>query len=375
MLVTLNLFRQNHYARRCYSLTMSTPAGLDKFLSAQKAARDERALEKKKETSVVLIQSRIRGYLARKAYRAQAVTDLDLLLGQEADETNVTVFLVASRFLSVSSSVPPQKEAAAAFRDRFERLCKYLVRSVETSDSARVSYVGVALNPKHSLDWIRHIKVLLGKCCDALEQLKPDLHVDSVSLALQLHTLIVFTSPNSWLLLQRNKQLSPLVPGMNQMCSNILGALVQRGFFSTLKQVLFKGVCRNNVCLKPVSLVAILSLATRPLTSGGFTENLLLQFTRHVLTVPALVHQIEALTPDHMNKWADMELLPKVIQLLANDQAMTTLVGSVQGTQILALLANIIHLFNVSPIHTAMDLGFPNFTVSNYSVLKYHVHS
>lgn len=274
-------------------------------------------------------------------------------------QPNVLVFCVASRFLSLGQNPTDNAE----FRDRVERLCKYLIRSVETSDSAKFSYVGVALNKKHSLDWIRHIKIFLGRCCDCLELLKPESHVDSVSLALQLHTLIVFTSPNTWLLLQRNKQLTPLLPGMNQMCSNILGALVKRGFFATLKTVLFKGVCRNNVCLKPVSLVAVLSLATRPLVSGGFSDNLLSQFVLHILTVPALVHQIEALTPEYMAKLIDMELLPKCIELLSNDAAMTHLLRSVQGTQILSLLANIIHLFNVEPLPRAVELGFPNFTL------------
>lgn len=305
--------------------------------------------------------------MARKKYRIQVVQDFDELLppGPPAtsavDETelrsNVTVFFVASRFLAI----PQARSQCPEFRERLERLCKYLIRSVETSESTKLSYIGVALNKKHSLDWIRHIKIFLGKCCDCLEHLKPESHVDSVSLALQLHTLIVFTSPNTWLLLQRNKQLSPLLPGMNQMCANILGYLVKRGFFGTLKTVLCKGICRNNVCLKPVSLVAILSLATRPLSSGGFTENLLTQFILHIMTVPALVHQIEALTPDYLNKL--VELLPKCIQLLASE-TWTNIIRNVQGTQILALLANIIHLFNAEQMEKAMDLGFPNFTVS-----------
>lgn len=40
---------------------MSSPAGLDQFLTAQKAARGERALEKKKDQAAVSIQSTFRG--------------------------------------------------------------------------------------------------------------------------------------------------------------------------------------------------------------------------------------------------------------------------------------------------------------------------
>lgn len=345
---------------------MSSPAGLDSFLNAQKAAREERALEKKKENAVLTIQRVFRGFQARKIYRTKVLQDLDDLMNLVAltpdnseFQSNVHVFLVASRFLSVARvSEHPD------FRDRFEKLCKYIIRTVETSDSAKFSYIGVALNKKYSREWIRHIKIVLGKCCESLQFLKPESHMDSVSLALQLHTLIVFTSPNTWLLVQRNKQLNPLLPGLHQMCDHILGALVNKGFFATLKTILFRGICRNNVCLKPVSLVAILSLSTRPLTSGGFADHLISQFMLHILTVPALVHQIETLTPDYMAKWTEMELLSKCIQLLANDEAMGNLISQIQGTQILALLANLIHLFNVEPTKKAVDLGFPNFTVN-----------
>lgn len=49
-----------------------------------------------------------------------------------------------------------------------------------------------------------------------------------------LHTLVSFTSPNTWALL-KVKSLMALKPGMSQLCSNVLGALVQKGFFITLR--------------------------------------------------------------------------------------------------------------------------------------------
>lgn len=49
-----------------------------------------------------------------------------------------------------------------------------------------------------------------------------------------LHTLVSFTSPNAWALL-RAQSLAGLKPGMSQLCNNILGALVQKGFFQHLK--------------------------------------------------------------------------------------------------------------------------------------------
>lgn len=61
-----------------------------------------------------------------------------------------------------------------------------------------------------------------------------DTHSESLTLALYLHTLVSLTSPNTWALL-RVKSLSALKPGMSQLCSNVLGALVQKGFFITLR--------------------------------------------------------------------------------------------------------------------------------------------
>lgn len=59
-------------------------------------------------------------------------------------------------------------------------------------------------------------------------------HAESITLALYLHTLVSFTSPNTWALLKQ-KNLAPLKPGMIQLCSNIMGSLVQKGFFLSLR--------------------------------------------------------------------------------------------------------------------------------------------
>lgn len=61
-----------------------------------------------------------------------------------------------------------------------------------------------------------------------------EIHSESLTLALYLHTLVSFTSPNTWSIL-KTKSLNGLKPGMSQLCSNILGALVQKGFFIHLK--------------------------------------------------------------------------------------------------------------------------------------------
>lgn len=64
-------------------------------------------------------------------------------------------------------------------------------------------------------------------------------HSQSLTLALYLHTLVSFTSPNTWAIL-KTKSLATLKPGMQQLCSNILGALVQKGFYLSLRVFHFK---------------------------------------------------------------------------------------------------------------------------------------
>lgn len=59
-----------------------------------------------------------------------------------------------------------------------------------------------------------------------------------------------------------------------------------------------KGTCRSVVTLKPISISAIMTLASRPLIYGSFTPNLLSQFVCQIMSVPALVFQLESLASD-----------------------------------------------------------------------------
>lgn len=196
-----------------------------------------------------------------------------------------------------------------------------------------------------------------------MEKLKPESHLDSISLALFLHTLVAFTSANTWNLL-RNKNLNSLKPGMIQLCNNIMGGLVQKGFYQSLKNVLWKGTCRSSVTLKPVSLTAIITLAIRPLLSSNFTENLMSMFVTKILSVPAILYQLENSSIECINSLQTQNILEKCLNLLASEQSMRIVNNSLRGTESLALLANLIHLFNLEPLESAAELGFPNFVVS-----------
>lgn len=267
----------------------------------------------------------------------------------------VDIYHTSSRFLVQFV------KAKQLYYDRLERLCRYLIASLD-SESPKTSYIGVALNKDVSIAWIRHIKLLLYECCQRMQTLKPENHSESISLALYLHTLIAFTSPNTWALLKA-KNLSSLKPGMSQLCSNIMGVLVQKGFFQALRAVLIKGTCRTHVILKPISLKAIVTLSTRPLISGNFSENLLSMFVVQILSMPAIIYFLEQHAPDSLQSLQSHEMLQKTLQLLIQDDSMKIITNSMKGTQSLALLANIVQLFYLEPIKNTIALGYYSFTV------------
>lgn len=96
--------------------------------------------------------------------------------------------------------------------------------------------------------WIPLVGVPLGET---------ETHSESITLALYLHTLVSFTSPNTWTLLKA-RNLAALKPGMSQLCSNILGHLVQKGFFITLR---VRRRRLDRVGVRPVIRIAFLSSA------------------------------------------------------------------------------------------------------------------
>lgn len=123
-----------------------------------------------------------------------------------------------------------------------------------------------------------------------------------------------------------------------------------------------KGTCRTHVILKPISLTAILTLATRPLVSGMFSENLLSMFLVQILSVPALIYHLEQIAMDSLISLQTNEIIQRTLVLLEQEQSLKIIANSMQGTQSLALLANLVHLFYLEQPANTIALGFPIFT-------------
>uniref|UniRef100_A0A1B6LAX7 Ubiquitin-protein ligase E3B n=1 Tax=Graphocephala atropunctata TaxID=36148 RepID=A0A1B6LAX7_9HEMI len=330
------------------------------FLEQTKAAREERALEKKRENAAITIQAHIRGWLARCQFRLLILEEYDSemkIINEEVKlsdlKPSLHMYRIIQRFLLVW-----RKERD---KDRFDKLCRYLVLSLE-AENVRVSYVGVALNKEYAISWIAHIKDILWKCCEYLEGLRPDMPADTRSILLLLHTLVSFTATNTWALL-RTANMAALRTGMAQLCANIMGHLFMRGFYITLKALLVRGLARSKVSLKHVSLSAILTLATRPLVSAGLTDKLVSMFLIHILSVPALIHHLHTLAPECLAVLESSDFLPRALELLSVEQDMRIVFNTLEGNYALCLLANLVQLVYLQRDTTLQLVQFPMFTL------------
>lgn len=132
----------------------------------------------------------------------------------------------------------------------------------------------------------------------------------------------------------------------------------------SFQAILLKGMCRTTVTLKPISLKAILSLSVRPLISSHFSENLMIMFLVQILSIPALIYQIETLVPECIQTLQSHAILQRTLEILEKEQSVKIIINSMKGTQSLAVLANVNQLFYLEPIESVQELGFPTFTVS-----------
>nr|CAD7569227.1 unnamed protein product [Timema californicum] len=245
-------------------------------------------------------------------------------------------------------------------KDRFEKLCRYLVGTLE-SDSIKVSYIGVTLNKEHALTWISHMKDILWKCCEYLNDLRPESAADMRVVLLYLHTLVAFTSTNTWTVL-KTKNMELLKPGLNQLCANIMGYLFTKGFYLTLKSLLQRGLSRSKIALKHVSLSALMTLAIRPLVSAGFTEKLMTMFVIHILSVPALVLHVQNLAPECIQVFVNHNILTKSLELLNSEQNIRIVFNTLEGNYALCLVGNLVHLAYIQKDDSLKEVFFPTFT-------------
>lgn len=86
-------------------------------------------------------------------------------------------------------------------------------------------------------------------------------------------------------------------------------------------------------------------------------------FLVQILTVPAVIYHLEHLAVDSLNLLQTCQILQRSIALLIDPQSLKIIAYSMRGTQLLSLLANIVHLFYLEPQASCLELGPYTFTV------------
>lgn len=136
------------------------------------------------------------------------------------------------------------------------------------SESPEISYVGLVLSKDRYISWISQMKTILFYCLTGLDNLKPERVSDHKSIHLRLHTLVSFTSPGTWAI-QKVEGMEKLKAGMNQLCANIMGHLVNKGFYPIMQViiilivVLLFSVCFYKVFVFVMILDLVLGISSK----------------------------------------------------------------------------------------------------------------
>ncbi|GIY21738.1 ubiquitin-protein ligase E3B [Caerostris extrusa] len=114
---------------------ISTVSTKDQFLEQAKAARLERALERKREQATIVIQAYTRSYFARKKLQHDTRKEFDETI-LEFTEVNklppsIDMYKVIRRLMFIVGEDSSDKE-------RFEKICRYIIASIDT-DSLKLS--------------------------------------------------------------------------------------------------------------------------------------------------------------------------------------------------------------------------------------------
>ncbi|XP_043677000.1 ubiquitin-protein ligase E3B isoform X3 [Vespula pensylvanica] len=330
------------------------------FLQQTKAAREERAHEKDREAAVTVIQAYVRGWLARIRFTKKILEEFDINFPDDCTKLDANIELqlalhiyrVTSRFLIIYKRERDQ--------ERIEKLCRYLVQTLQ-SESPKFSYVGVALNKDHYISWILQMKTILNHCLIGLDSLKPEISSDHTSILLRLYTLVSFTSPASWAIL-KVEGMEKLRTGMSQLCANIMGHLVNNGFYAIMQTLLVKGLGRAEVSSISVALSAAVTLTLRPLISSQMSDKLVSLFLINIFSVPALVYHLNMLCPECISSFIMHNLFARSLELLNSEQNLRIVFNALEGSYALCLLSNLIQLANIEREEVLRDSYFPSFT-------------
>ncbi|XP_022242610.1 ubiquitin-protein ligase E3B-like isoform X2 [Limulus polyphemus] len=318
------------------------PSSKNQFLEQTKAAREERALERKREKAASVIQAHVRGFVARQKLKNELRKSFDAVFQkiEEDEQPQLVPALEMNEVIQGFMFVLHQSDD----KERFERLCRYIITSMD-SNSLKYCYVAIALNKDYAVQWIQQLKKVLWQCCIFLNHLKPEVSRDTKSMMLYLHMLVTFTNTATWKIL-KEKSRESLKPAMNQLCNNVMGHLVTKGMYASLQKLLYKGLVRSKPTLKRAALLAVCNLSLRTLTAYQFSNNYMNLFLLHILSIPAFVYHLTNISPECVTFLMNHDILKKSLQLLSTEQNTRVIFNALEGSYALCLLANLINLAN-----------------------------
>ncbi|CAH8602665.1 unnamed protein product [Schistosoma rodhaini] len=224
--------------------------------------------------------------------------------------------------------------------ERFLVLIRYIVNSVDTGDF-KVSYVSLALRKPTLVEWIITTKWLFSTVAEHMSSLDPSIPSDSKVLNLFLSFLLIHTNCCQWSLVQDEK----LKHAMNRLATTFLQHLVQKRLFEHLNAVLQKGLARHTPALTKVSLTGIFTIAMRPLIYEKFPQELVISFTRNILTVPGFILHINSMMNEAYDIIVNERLCSRIIMTLYDSsKEFNILLSKLDGSYVLCLIANLIQL-------------------------------
>lgn len=323
-----------HYMSTMFSVPQSSKS---EFLDKARQAREERKGQKEKEKAATSIQALVRSFLCRRRLQKKIRKEVDEYF--ESSETGtskrnaLSIFKIARKLLFIYRQGDKQ---------RFEKLCRAILASMEVENDPKVWYVSLALSKDLTIAWLKQIKDVLWTCCELLKNLKPDILQDNKMITLYLSMLVTFTDTSTWRIVRGKGEA--LRPALTRICENIMGHLNQKGFYSVLQILLTNGLARSRPSLSKGTLTAIFTLALRPVIAAHFSDNLLRSFLLHIMSVPAIVHHLSVLTPECMATIQTHELLRKFILFLSREEQCSDICVCLEGSHTLCLLGNLIHL-------------------------------
>uniref|UniRef100_A0AAR2K2R5 Ubiquitin-protein ligase E3B n=1 Tax=Pygocentrus nattereri TaxID=42514 RepID=A0AAR2K2R5_PYGNA len=291
----------------------ATQTSKSQFLDKARLAREERRGHKEKERAATQIQALIRRFLCRCRLQREIRKEVDDFFATTESGTTkrnaLSIFKIARKLLFIFD----KDDNLCFLLQRFEKLCRTILSSMEVENEPKVWYVSLALSKDLTIPWLKQIKDVLWVSCEFLKKLKPDIMQDNKLVTLYLTMLVTFTDTSTW----------KIIRGKGYRHFSIL---------------LTNGLARSRPSLSKGTLTAIFTLSLRPVVAANFSDNLLRSFLIHIMSVPAIISHLNTLTPD------THDLMRKFILFVSREEQCSDICVCLEGSHTLCLLGNLIQL-------------------------------